>query len=131
GTGNDRMTGGLGADVFVVNSLDVRSTRAGLLPSRDTIVDLDFGTGDRIDLSAVDANINLAGDQSFSLVAAFTNAAGQATLTYTASSNSTLVRFDVDGDGKADLELVINGNHTTADPVITGGSLPTDGGWLL
>jgi hypothetical protein len=74
---------------------------------------------DLIDLSGIDANSAAAGDQAFIFVAAFTGAAGQATLSYDAPNNVTALRLDVDGDGVADLLLYINGSHTT------------DAGWLL
>jgi serralysin len=102
-----------------------------LVAERDAILDLNFAQGDRIDLSAIDANVNLAGDQAFTFVAGFTRVAGQATLAYAPGQNVTTLSVDVDGDGRFDFRLQINGNQTIAPPIINGGSLPTDGGWVL
>lgn len=126
GAGNDRMTGGAGADTFAVTQESIHSTVAKLKLEIDTVVDLKFADGDRIDLSSVDANINLAGDQSFTFVAAFDKHAGQATLTYVAASNVTQLKLDVDGDGKSDYQMNITGNMTDTH-VVTG----SEGGWLL
>lgn len=57
GAGNDLLTGGTGADRFVLTTLD----RGGI----DRIAD--FGPGDRIDLTAFDADAQLAGRQALSL----------------------------------------------------------------
>ncbi len=67
GIGTDRLTGGLGNDVFVFNSISDSLTSS----SRDTIVGFDGNgnlPGDRIDLSAIDANPFLAGNQAFSYI---------------------------------------------------------------
>ena len=63
--------------------------------------------GDRLDLSAVDADAATAGDQAFHLVGAFTRHGGEMTLIYSASSNLTLLSLDVDGDGKPDLDKLV------------------------
>jgi serralysin len=87
--------------------------------------------GDRIDLSGIDANALVAGDQAFSFVAKFTKAAGQAVLVFNATKNTTTLLVDVDGDGKADFTLIANGNLTgTTGNLYTGGG-DTDGGWIL
>jgi hypothetical protein len=86
----------------------------------DTILDLIAAEGDIIDLSDIDANTTLAGDQAFTLVSAFTKQAGQLTLAYTASVNSTTLRVDVNGDGKVDYQVKITGD-------VTGDSA----GWVL
>ncbi|MCC5662991.1 hypothetical protein LC653_03330, partial [Nostoc sp. CHAB 5784] len=67
GTGTDRLTGGLGNDVFKFNS--VSDSPTGL--SRDVITDF-VGNGnlpgDRIDLSTIDANSNIGGNQAFTFI---------------------------------------------------------------
>ena len=77
GLGKDTLTGGTGADVFKFNS--VKDSPA-LLKQADTITDFKHAQGDKIDLSAIDANSVLAGDQAFILISAATfsaNATGQ------------------------------------------------------
>ncbi|MBD2243194.1 hypothetical protein H6G26_06030 [Nostoc sp. FACHB-888] len=67
GIGTDRLTGGLGNDVFVFNSVSDSLTSS----SRDTIAGFDGNgnlPGDRIDLSAIDANPFLAGNQAFTYI---------------------------------------------------------------
>ncbi|MDD2885847.1 MAG: type I secretion C-terminal target domain-containing protein, partial [Dechloromonas sp.] len=77
GDGRDSLTGGLGNDIFDFNFL----SEMGLVTDSNTWdVITDFSTGDRIDLSSLDANTsNTAGSNdtfSSSLVSSFT-AAGQ------------------------------------------------------
>ncbi|GGD90307.1 hypothetical protein GCM10011390_06360 [Aureimonas endophytica] len=70
GTGADTMTGGAGRDTFVFTStLDSGITAS----TRDVITDFVHGV-DRIDVSAIDANIYTKGDQAFTFLAT----AGQA-----------------------------------------------------
>ena len=77
------------------------------------------GEGDFLDLTAIDADANTAGDQAFSLVGAFSGSAGQAVLTFDAGSNSTRLLLDVNGDGQADGLVLFIGQVTSAN------------GWLL
>jgi serralysin len=72
GDGVDYLTGGAGNDVFVgeINATKVGSKMGEI--SLDVI--LDFGAGDKIDLSGIDANTGVAGDQAFTFVG---NAAGK------------------------------------------------------
>ncbi|MEI7841333.1 MAG: M10 family metallopeptidase C-terminal domain-containing protein, partial [Methylococcaceae bacterium] len=80
GAGKDVLTGGADADTFVFSTV----TATG-----DSTTITDFTTGDKIDLSAIDANAVVANDQAFTLLAAgataFT-AAGQ--LRYNATTNT-------------------------------------------
>ena len=107
GIGADHLTGGAGNDVFRYLTLGDSA-----LAAMDLITDL--GAKDRIDLSALDADANTAGDQAFLQVAAFTGAAGQLRLTYDAGAQQTTLAVDVNGDGLADFALLIAGEHLSA-----------------
>ncbi|MDQ0462926.1 Ca2+-binding RTX toxin-like protein [Caulobacter ginsengisoli] len=115
GTGADILVGGAGADSFVVTQASIHTSGAVEV---DTVNDLVAGQGDRLDLSAIDADSLTAGDQAFHLVSGFTRHAAEMTLTFAAGS--TVLALDVDGDGRADYRMIIAGN-------VTGDS----GGWLL
>ncbi len=116
GLGRDQLTGGGGADTFAVLQESVGQTVLEI----DSI--LDYQTGlDRLDLGAIDANSALAGDQAFQIsLTGLTKVAGQAYVFYTAASNTSTLRLDVNGDGKADYQMTLNGD-VRADT----------GGWLL
>ncbi|MCE3290015.1 MAG: hypothetical protein K0R83_2027, partial [Caulobacter sp.] len=63
----------------------------------------------------------LAGDQAFQVTTTgFAKVAGQLYVFFGAANNTSTVRLDVDGDGKADYQLSVNGD-VRADT----------GGWLL
>ncbi len=106
GGGKDSLTGGSGADAFIFTAL-TDSSMAAL----DLITDFNRADGDTIDLSRIDANSALAGDQAFSFVTAFSKQAGQATLSYNAATNTTTFSGDVNGDGVADFVLQISGKQ--------------------
>ncbi|MEH1970465.1 calcium-binding protein, partial [Nostoc sp.] len=79
GSGTDRLTGGAGNDIFDFNSLS--ESQPGF--ARDVIVDFagagnSLFAGDRIDLSTIDANPFIGGNQAFTYIgsAAF-SAVGQ------------------------------------------------------
>ena len=97
GAGTDRLTGGAGADTFRFAAL----SDLGLSATRDVITDFTPGQ-DRIDLSAMDANAALAGDQAFSFLTAFTNAAGQVCV----AGNSVLLNTDTDLDAEYEIQLL-------------------------
>lgn len=97
GIGADTLTGGAGNDAFKYNSLPELSY------DYDTITD--FGKGDKIDLSAIDANSQQVGDQAFSLLdgSAFTGNGGE--LYY---SSGTLYG-DIDGNLSYDFAITLSG----------------------
>ena len=109
GAGQDTLTGGAGADGFFFTALTDSTSAAP-----DKITDFSWADGDYINLSQIDANSALAGDQAFSFVNSFTKQAGQATLTYDAASNTSTFSADVDGDGIADFVLQVTGQQDTS-----------------
>jgi len=108
GQQNDVMTGGLGADTFLYLGLaDSTASKSDLLVDFDPLADV-------INLSAIDANASLAGDQAFVWVDAFSAQAGQAMLTYNATADLTVLALDANGDGVAEFKVEING-HVLGD----------------
>lgn len=76
----------------------------------------DFTAGaDLIDLSAMDANTLLGGDQAFSFIgnAAFSGAAGQ--LHYVQTASYTYLEGDTNGDGTADFSIRLTGTLALAE----------------
>jgi Ca2+-binding RTX toxin-like protein len=104
GARRDYLTGGAGSDRFVYRDVSDSS-----YADYDRIMDL--SDDDIIDLSGIDADTNTEGDQAFSLVDSFTGQAGQITLTYNAGAGFTVLAADVNGDGLADMRIVLYGNH--------------------
>ena len=101
--GADTLTGGAGADHFVYAALSDST-----LSAYDTITDFSHADGDKIDLSALDANSKVKGVNSFSLVDHFTGVAGQ--LEVVSQNGGYFVEGDVDGDGHADLAIFVHSN---------------------
>ncbi|WP_299650257.1 M10 family metallopeptidase C-terminal domain-containing protein [Sphingomonas bacterium] len=109
GLGGDTLAGGGGNDMFQYNSAADSTTAAG-----DRIGD--FSMGDLLDLLRIDANTGVDGDQAFAFIGsgAFTNQAGQLRAAQTDGPVWT-VSGDVDGDGRADFEVVIT--TIDSDPI--------------
>lgn len=112
GSGNDTiiasnavnvMNGGSGDDTY-------RFTSASAADG-DTI--LTFEAGDRVDLTAIDANLGAAGDQSFALVSGAFTAAGQLAVTFEtrADGDYTVVQGNTDGDADAEFAIEISGHQ--------------------
>ncbi|HVH49017.1 MAG TPA: calcium-binding protein, partial [Sphingomicrobium sp.] len=101
GLGADDLIGGSGNDTFVFTSIKDSTVAAS---GQDTIHD--FVRGDRINLSAIDANTTVAGNQAFAFIAnegGFTGKAGQ--LIYDRTASDTYIHGDVNGDKKADFSI--------------------------
>lgn len=106
GAGADILTGGAGRDFFIF--------RDGDFPANggfDRITDFQTGT-DIISLSLMDANVNTVANDTFKFIGLsnFTGAAGQ--LRYEVVNGDSYVSGDLDGDGKADFALHLDGVAT-------------------
>jgi hypothetical protein len=76
---------------------------------RDTLMDFSSAQGDKVDLSTIDANTTVAGNQAFVFIgaAAFSNTAGE--LRAEVMGSDTLVSADTNGNGVADFSLLVKG----------------------
>ncbi len=101
--GADTLRGGGGADTF-----QYRATSDSTLAGSDTILDFQSGL-DKVDLSLIDANSGLDGDQAFAFIgnAAFGRVAGQLRAEFDAFQNRWIVQGDIDGDGAADIQILL------------------------
>ncbi|TMJ14531.1 MAG: calcium-binding protein, partial [Alphaproteobacteria bacterium] len=114
-SGNNILAGGLGADTVDGgggnDSFLVRSTAESNSVTMDHVIG--FDTGDRIDLSQVDANAGTVANDAFNFIgsAAFSGAAGE--LRAYQSGADWIVEGDVDGGGTADLVILVSvdGGH--------------------
>jgi Ca2+-binding RTX toxin-like protein len=129
--GNDTLRGDWGADILIGGpGADLLTTRwqfddgardlirfRSLLDSGVTAATRDqvfgFARGsDKIDLSLIDANPSLAGNQAFRVVAAFTSAPGEVRLDRAGAD--TIVQVDGDTDTAVDMTVRVVGVHLTA-----------------
>ena len=118
GAGVDYVSGGAGNDTFIadINGALVPAKRGTL--SLDVI--MDFASGDKIDLSAIDANLNASGDQAFSFIGTNANkAAGQLSYKVFESINGAEQALGMDIDG-------INGPGAAGPVTVVFGNV--DGG---
>ncbi|MCV3765658.1 Calx-beta domain-containing protein [Rhizobium sp. TRM95796] len=106
GVGGDKLNGGDGKDLFLFKSVKDSTTGAS---GRDSILDFSRKEGDRIDLSAIDANSKTGADDDFMFIGAkdFSKTAGE--LRFEKKSGDAFVYGDVNGDGRADFSLHIDG----------------------
>jgi Ca2+-binding RTX toxin-like protein len=115
GSGGDALKGGAGADRFVYTAL---SDSAVSGTGKDTIAD--FAAGDRIDLSAIDADGNGGnGDTAFTFgTGGFTRHAGE--LRVVTAGAIQVVYADINGDNAPDFAINVISDHplTAADFVL-------------
>lgn len=111
--GGDSLYGNTGADVFAYALVN---DSAVFGPDRDKIMDFSHAEGDRIDLSAIDANLLLDGDQAFFLGGSkFTKVAGE--IIQIAYQGGYEIRADMNGDGQADFGTWV---ANQAAPLVAG-----------
>lgn len=107
GMGRDVLTGGFGADVFVFQS----TSESGVGRVRDVITDFESGI-DLIDLSGIDANKHIRGNQELQ----FVEQATAHSVWIVERKGIDILRADVTGDTQADFELRLDGiSYLTVD----------------
>jgi Ca2+-binding RTX toxin-like protein len=125
-SGIENVRTGAGADTITAsNAVNVMDGGAGndtfkflttAAANGDTI--LGFAPGDRLDLSAIDANTGTAANDAFTLItgAEFT-AAGQLAVSFEsrADGDFTVIQGNIDGNLTADFRIEIGGNHTISN----------------
>lgn len=105
GLGKDLMKGGLGADIFqFLSKLDSNAAHA----SSDVIQDFSHKQHDKIDLSAIDANLKKAGDQAFKFIGFqdFHHKAGE--LHLRVDAGKIFVEGDMNADANADFSIQLD-----------------------
>jgi len=110
GAGTDRVNDGAGADLIFgggdADTFVYTATNHSTTATRDRINDFRM-ISDMFDLSGIDANTLVAGNQAFSLIGTAFTAAGQ--LRVVGNGADTFVLGDVDGDGMVDLNIQVAG----------------------
>lgn len=101
GSHYDRLYGGSGSDRFVF---------ADLADAQQDWI-LQFDSADVIDLSGVDANSNVSGNQSFTFIGT-SGYSGAGQLGYYNYAGDTYIRADIDGNGSSDFDMLISGMHS-------------------
>ena len=101
--GSTVLTGGAGVDTFVYSAV---AQSIGV--NQDTITDFVSGT-DRISLSQIDANVNVAGNDAFTFIGsvAFT---GPGQVRYDAGTG--LLQANINGTFAPELQIQLSGNPT-------------------
>ncbi len=106
GPGSDRYNGGDGRDTFVFTDV-VRGAGA------TTEYVEDFNFGDFLDLSRIDANHNIAGNQAFRWLGEgdFTGRGGEIVYRFAGEGTGeyTTLYLDVDGNKEWDMSIVLDG----------------------
>jgi Ca2+-binding RTX toxin-like protein len=105
GTGADLLNGGLGIDTFLYTALNESNLASGV----DVIQG--FEIWDRIDVSAIDAMPQFAGDQAFLFISGGFLPGLPGQLRSYISGGNTFVEAEVTGDGVQDFMLMIQGAH--------------------
>ncbi|MGH6736011.1 MAG: calcium-binding protein [Methyloceanibacter sp.] len=102
GTHRDVLYGGMGNDDFDFNSIKESKTGG----QRDKIMDFKRGQDD-IDLRGIDAKTGVSGNNKFEFIGKDDFSETKGELRYQDLGSKVIVQGDVNGDGKADFEIMV------------------------
>jgi alpha-tubulin suppressor-like RCC1 family protein len=106
GLGSDKLTGGKGVDVFRYTDIKDSGTTA---TTRDTITDFKHSEGDKIDLSAIDANAKLASNQAFTFIGAKAFSKTDATGQLRFDATAHVLYGSTNADSKPEFSILLSG----------------------
>ena len=108
GLGSDLLVGGAGRDNFVYTAVEqsMRANRADLVRGFEPGFDL-------IDVSAIDAVTSEAGDQAFTFIGT-DGFNGEGQIHAVKIGRDTLLRFNIDGPGGAEMEILLTHTNPAA-----------------
>jgi Ca2+-binding RTX toxin-like protein len=104
--GRDVMTGGTGRDTFAFSAGD--SPPPGL-SAGDLVTDFSRAQGDKIDLSSIDANTDVDGNQSFTFGGNDATPATGVVSFRPAGAGQTLVQANTDADAAIEIQFLVRG----------------------
>ncbi len=106
GAGKDTMSGADGNDIYRYFS----TSESAVGTQKDVILDFTRGF-DKLDLSFIDADLNIAGNQAFTFIgsSSFSGTLGEAR--FFTSGGNLFLQAEINGDGNsaADMEIQLNG----------------------
>ena len=106
GRGTDLLTGGTNSDRFIFNAINESGVKGGKWTDKIT----DFGRGDKITLTAIDANELVARNQRFRIDADDSFSTGE--IRQVQREGYLRLEFNVDGDDAADMAIHLTGRTT-------------------
>ncbi|MGH6736017.1 MAG: calcium-binding protein [Methyloceanibacter sp.] len=109
GAGKDTLTGGAGRDFFDFNKISESKVGA----KRDVITDFKRGQ-DHIDLKDIDAKKGVGGNNKFKFIGKDDFGETKGELRYEDKGSTVIVQGDVNGDGKADFEIMVKAGALSA-----------------
>ncbi len=105
GIGKDILLGGIGKDTYDFNTVNELSTA-----NAQTDIIRKFEAGEKIDLSTIDADATLSGNQDFVFQTTALTGANQ--ITFAQVGPNTIVSGSTDADAAAEFVIVLNGLFT-------------------
>jgi Ca2+-binding RTX toxin-like protein len=105
GLGQDSLTGGTGRDAFAFDDQETSASKS----RADYIVDFSRRQGDRIDLSAMDANTRKRGDQKFSFLGDDKSFGKAGEVRFEKTKGATYVYLNTDNDRAAEAVIKLKG----------------------